>query len=99
MKKHDESKDLQLLKRKCTIDYGRKLISASKSAILGNGSWGRIDFLTHYCGWRFIRDNNVIVTKDSYDNKSEKKKELRKTKKENKEHRLTNKNSKKSIKK
>ena len=97
-KQHDESKDLNLLRKKCNIDYGRKLISASKSTILGNGSWGRIDFLTHYCGWRFIWNNDVIISKDSCDNKSEKKKQLREAKKESKQHHLTNKNSKKSIK-
>lgn len=93
MKKHDESKDLNLLRKKCNIDYGRRLISASKSTILGNSSWGRIDFLTHYCGWRFIWNNNdVVLNRDSYNNKSEKKQQLREAKKESKQHHLTNKN-------
>lgn len=61
MAKHDENKDLRLLSSICSIDYAAKVISASKSTIIGNRRWGRIDYLTHYCGWHFIYDNSVRV--------------------------------------
>ena len=53
-KKHDENKDLRLISRIAHIDFANKTIEASKSTIIGNTSWGRIDYLTHYCGWVFV---------------------------------------------
>lgn len=89
MKKHDEAKDVQILKRKMYVDTTRKVIEANKSLIIGNKSWGRIDYLIHYCGYVFIWNNDVRITKDNYSNdKSNKKAELRKAKKEAKEHTL-----------
>ena len=61
-KKHDENKDLRLISRIAKVDYADKTIQASKSAIIGNRSWGRIDYLTHYCGWTFIWNNSVHVS-------------------------------------
>lgn len=61
-KKHDENKDLRLVSRIAKIDYSNKTIQAPKSAIIGNKTWGRIDFLTHYCGWTFIWNNEVRVS-------------------------------------
>lgn len=61
-KKHDENKDLSLVSRIAKIDYSNKTIQAPKSAIIGIKTWGRIDFLTHYCGWFFIWNNEVRVS-------------------------------------
>lgn len=61
-KLHDENKDLSLVSRIAKIDYSDKTIQASKSAIIGNKTWGRIDFLCHYCGWTFIWNNSVHVS-------------------------------------
>ena len=57
-KRHDENKDLKSFSRVGKINYSDKTLRASKSAIIGIRLWGRIDFLTHYCGWTFIWDNN-----------------------------------------
>lgn len=95
-KKHDEVKDVNILKRKMYVDVTRKVIECSKSTIVGNKSWGRIDYLTHYCGYVFIWNNDVRLTKDNYSD-SNKKEELRKAKKEAKQHTLTNKNSKRKL--
>lgn len=91
-KKHDEVKDVRLLSRKMRIDTHNKTIRASKSIIIGNTSWGRIDYLTHYCGYNFIWDNNVNIPTitiyvDSNGNEINKKK----AKKEAKSPQLTNK--------
>lgn len=96
MKKHDEAKDVQILKRKMYVDTNRKVIEANKSLIIGNKSWGRIDYLTHYCGYVFIWNNDIKITKDNYSNNdnTNKKEELRKIKQQAKEHTLSNKNSK-----
>ena len=62
-KKHDESKDLRLIGRVCTVDYPTNTISASKAKTIGIRTWGRIDYLTHYCGWHFMWNNTPIVVR------------------------------------
>lgn len=36
------------------IDIVDKVIKIAKNGILGNGTNGKIDFLTHYCGYHII---------------------------------------------
>lgn len=73
MKKHDENNDIKILSRKCLVDTRTKSIKAAKSTILGNKSWGRIDYLTHYCGYVFIWDNTVVTPAFTTTANSEKK--------------------------
>lgn len=79
-KKHDENKDVRLLSRKVKVDVYNKTISASKSTIIGNRSWGRIDYLVNYCGYHFYWDNSAIVVPimNNYNNERKDKKELKK---------------------
>lgn len=63
-KKHDENKDLRLISRIAKIDYAYKSIQAPKTSTIGIRSWGRIDFLTNYCGYFFLWNNSIkIATK------------------------------------
>ena len=63
-KKHDENKDLRLISRIAKIDYAYKTIQAPKTSTIGIRSWGRIDFLTNYCGYVFLWNNSIkIATK------------------------------------
>ena len=93
-KNHDENKDLRLVSRIARIDYSDKIIKANKTAIIGNKTWGRIDYLTHYCGWHFIWDNSVRVNakfmKDDEDKKTK-----RDAKKAAKDNTLSNKKKRK----
>ena len=98
MRNHDENKDIQLLKRSCYVNYGTKIIQASKSAIIGIKTWARIDFLVHHKGYHFIWDNSAVVDKSSYENPSEKK-NLRAIKKASREHTLADKTRRTSNKK
>ena len=59
MVKHDENKDLRSFSRIGKVDYSDKTLQCAKSAIIGIRLWGKIDFLTKYCGWHFIWNNNV----------------------------------------
>ena len=94
-KKHDENKDLSLISRIAKIDYSTKTIQAPKTAIIGIKSWGRIDFLTHYCGWYFIWNNSVNISgRISNTNNDEAVKHKREAKKAAKENTLTNKKKK-----
>lgn len=86
MKKHDENKDLKLLSKIAKIDERMKTISISKSQVIGNKRWGRLDYLTHYCGYVLIW-NSGNVYNSNIDNKETIVKEKRE------EHKLTNKNN------
>lgn len=53
-KKYDEASVLKNLARRkgISIDYSAKIIRVSSSATdVGNSAWGKIDYLTNYCGW------------------------------------------------
>ena len=91
-KKHDENKDLKSFSRVGKINYSDKTLRASKSAIIGIRLRGKIDFLTHYCGWTFIWDNTVKV-RNYYDNesKTEQVNNITNTRKSSKEQSLTDK--------
>lgn len=93
-KNHDENKDLRLVSRIAKIDYSNKTIQAPKSAIIGNKTWGRIDYLTHYCGWTFIWNNDVYISGKYIANDSDNTKRKRDVKKAAKENTLTNKKKK-----
>lgn len=95
MKRHDENKDLKSFSRVGKINYSDKTLRASKNAIIGIRIWGKIDFLTHYCGWIFIWDNTARVG-GYYDDtsKTERVKNLSNSRKMSKEHSLTDKTKK-----
>ena len=94
-KKHDENKDIRLVSRIAKIDYSNKTIQAPKSAIIGNKTWGRIDFLCHYCCWYFMWYNDVRVSVRYSSNDSDVTKRKRDAKKAAKENMLTNKKKRK----
>lgn len=58
-KKHyDEASCVRSLSRKnsCQISMSgnQRIIEVEKDGDLGNGSWGKIDYLIHYCGYSVI---------------------------------------------
>ena len=85
--KHDENRDLQSVAKIAKIDFGSKSINCSKSAKIGIHMWGKIDYLTKYCGWHFIWNNSASVV-TSVESSIE-------VKKAKKEFKLTHKNKKK----
>lgn len=91
MAKHDENKDLKSFSRIGKVSPGDKTLRASKNATIGIHMWGKIDFLTHYCGWHLILDNSagVGMTKSDDNANSD-----RTNKKAKKEHQLTDKTKK-----
>ena len=82
--KHDERRDAQFLSKKCIVDAITKTITASHSTPLGNKSWGRIDFLCHYCGYLFLYGNTEINKKTYEDDKET----IKSIKKESKIHKF-----------
>jgi hypothetical protein len=85
-KNHDENKDIRLVSRIAKVEFYDKTIKAPKSAIIGNKTWGRIDYLVHYCGWTFIWDNSVNVNRNRFvdtDNNTKHKRDAKQAKLDN----------------
>lgn len=96
-KRHDENKDLRLVSRIAKINIVDKTIRCSKAQTIGIHMWGKIDYLTHYCGWHFCWDNSagIGISSTSDTNKVS----SRDMKKAKKEHQLTDKTKRQNKKK
>ena len=86
MKKHDEKKDLKCVSRVAEIN-GNHIIIPTNS-VIGIHTWGRIDFLIHYCGYVLNRSNNVKASNLNFEDATVSAREAKKIKKE---HKLSNK--------
>ena len=85
-KKHDEKKVLKCVSRVAEIN-GNHIIIPTNS-VIGIHTWGRIDFLVHYCGYVLNRSNNVKASNLNFEDATVSAREAKKIKKE---HKLTNK--------
>lgn len=85
-KKHDERKDLMSVSRIARIN-GNHIIIGDKSAV-GIHTWGKIDFLVHYCGYHVHYECGAKPSNLKFD---ESKTSAREAEKIRKEHKLTNK--------
>lgn len=95
-KRHDENKCLKSFNRIGRVDIYNKTLQAAKNAVIGIHLWGKIDYLTNYCGRHFIWNNDATPTyvQSSDDNTNNSIK-----KKQKKEYKLTDKTKKNSKKK
>lgn len=85
-KKHDEKKDLKCVSRVAEIN-GNHIIIPTNS-VIGIHTWGRIDFLVHYCGYVLNRSNNIKASNLNFEDAEVNAREAKKIKKE---HKLSNK--------
>ena len=85
-KKHDEKKDLKCVSKVAEINGNHIIIPTN--AVIGIHTWGRIDFLVHYCGYVLNRSNNVKASNLNFEDATVSAREAKKIKKE---HKLTNK--------
>lgn len=60
--KHDEATDVRLLSRIAKINQATKSIIVPATQVIGNKRWGRIDFLTHYCGYHLVRPDGTVMS-------------------------------------
>lgn len=90
-KRHDENKDLKSFSRIGKVNLSDKTLRASKNATIGIHMWGKIDFLTKYCGWFLVWDNSAGVGMSKSDDNTN---SARTAKKAKKEHQLTDKTKK-----
>lgn len=85
-KKHDEKKDLKCVSKVAEIN-GNHIIIPTNS-VIGIHTWGRIDFLVHYCGYILYRAKNVKASNLNFEDAEVSAREAKKIKKE---HKLANK--------
>lgn len=85
-KKHDERKDLKCVSKVAEINGNRIIVPTD--AVIGIHTWGRIDFLIHYCGYILYRAKNVKASNLNFEDATVSAREAKKIKKE---HKLTNK--------
>ena len=85
-KKHDERKDLKCVSRIAEINGNHIIVPTN--AVIGIHTWGRIDFLIHYCGYILYRAKNVKASNLNFEDANVSAREAKKIKKE---HKLTNK--------
>ena len=85
-KKHDERKDLKCVSKVAEINGNRIIIPTD--AVIGIHTWGRIDFLVHYCGYILNRSKNVKASNLKFEDAEVSAREAKKIKKE---HKLSNK--------
>lgn len=82
-KNYDEVSVVRSITKKAdvSIDYVNKIIQVKEdSNEVGNGTWGKIDYLCHYCGYIYVRpktiNNRKIINRefgDDNDRKTSKK--------------------------
>ena len=85
-KKHDEKKDLRMVSRVAEINGNHIIVPTN--AVIGIHTWGRIDFLVHYCGYILNPSKNVKASNLKFKDASVSAREAKKIKKE---HKLSNK--------
>lgn len=68
MAKHDEVKVLRSLGRnkEVSVNTVNKTVTVNRDAqTVGNGTWGKIDYLVHYCGYTQIFTNDKSVKRST----------------------------------
>lgn len=84
--RYDEGKVLRQLDRKSVrIDYALKVIEVAKEANdIGIHSWGKLDFLQNYCGWKVITVDMTEIMKAKIAEREARKAERKREKEERK---------------
>lgn len=68
MAKHDEVNVLRSLGRnkEVSVNQANKTVTVSREAqSVGNGTWGKIDYLVHYCGYTQLFTNDKSVKRST----------------------------------
>ena len=89
VKRHDENQDLKAVGRVALVDTKMKVITIVNKDIIGIHTWGRIDFLTKYCGYNMVYVKNAQLK----DGDSTKNKEYKEKARNKNAHSLSNKNA------
>lgn len=81
MGKYDETSVINALKSKngIKVNVTAKTVKVSKNALIGNSTYGKIDFLCNYCGYtKIITDEEVdLETSSPVENKKQSKRDAK----------------------
>lgn len=79
-KNYDEVSVIRSITKKAdiSVDYANKIVQVKKdSNEVGNGTWGKIDYLCHYCGYSYIisktiNSNRKVINREFGDDNNRK---------------------------
>lgn len=79
-KNYDEVSVIRSITKKAdiSVDYVNKVVRVKKdSNEVGNGTWGKIDYLCHYCGYSYviskiINSNRKVINREFGDDNDRK---------------------------
>ena len=61
-KNYDEASVLRSISNRVGIDYANHILRVNPDHPgIGNGTWGKIDYLCHYCGWYWIKSKDIKI--------------------------------------
>lgn len=61
-KNYDEASVLRSISNRVGINYANRVLTVDlNNPKIGNGTWGKIDYLCHYCGWMWMKSYGVKV--------------------------------------
>lgn len=59
-KNYDEASVLRSISNRVGINYASRILTVDlNNPKIGNGTWGKIDYLCHYCGWMWMKSYGV----------------------------------------
>lgn len=59
-KNYDEASVLRSISNRVGINYASHILTVDlNNPKIGNGTWGKIDYLCHYCGWMWMKSYGV----------------------------------------
>ena len=61
-KNYDEASVLRSISNRVGINYANRILTVDlNNPKIGNGTWGKIDYLCNYCDWMWIKSYGVKV--------------------------------------
>lgn len=61
-KNYDEASVINSIRNRVGIDYANHILRVNPDHPgIGNGTWGKIDYLCHYCGWHWIKSKDIKI--------------------------------------
>ena len=68
-KNYDEASVLRSISNRVGINYTNRVLTVDlNNPKIGNGTWGKIDYLCHYCGWMWMKSYGVKVNTNTNTN-------------------------------
>ena len=68
-KNYDEASVLRSISNRVGINYANRILTVDlNNPKIGNGTWGKIDYLCHYCGWMWMKSYGVKINTNTNTN-------------------------------